>query len=221
MDDVQKHFNEIAKNYDKYKDNNKYYYDNLKILLSKIIPKDKVVLEIGCGTGELLAYLKPKRGFGIDISSHMIKLAKYKHKKYNNILFSNKKIKDLKGKKFNYIFMSDVIEHLENPIEIFKETSFIMSKDTKFVITMANPIWEPVLMLAERLNLKMPEGKHHRWKYKEISKGLENSGMVVEDHSYNLLMPINIPIITTILNRLFEPVFKRFCFIEYVVAKKI
>ena len=88
MSQVSDHFNDIAEEYDYFKKRNKFYYDNLKSLLKKIIPTNKIVLEIGCGTGDLLAYLKPKKGYGYDISGEMIKIAKSKYGSKKNLRFS-------------------------------------------------------------------------------------------------------------------------------------
>lgn len=220
MNDVQKHFDEIAGDYDKYKKKNKYYYDNLKKLLRILIPKQKTVLEVGCGTGDLLVHLKPKKGYGVDISSQMIKIAQKKHKKQRDIKFSTKRISQFKELKLDYIFMSDVIEHLEKPSVLFGDINSIMNSDTKFIITMANPIWEPVLMISEKLGLKMPEGKHYRWKYSDISKMLRNEGLKTVNHSYSLLVPVDIPLVTKSANNYLEPLLTRLCFIEYAVIKK-
>lgn len=216
---VENHFNQIASDYDYYKKKNSFYYKNLKKLLKELIPKGKNVLEVGCGTGDLLNCLRPKQGYGIDISLEMIKRAKVKHHK-SNISFSTKRVSDFKGKTFDYIFMCDVVEHLENPKEMFKDISNVMTKDTIFICTMANPIWEPVLMLAERLNLKMPEGEHYRWSYNELRDKLLPRGVRIFDHDFRLLMPKDIPFITSFINKNFENIFKKYAFIEYVQVCK-
>jgi phosphoenolpyruvate synthase/pyruvate phosphate dikinase len=84
---------------------------------------------------------------------------------------------------------------------------------------MANPVWEPVLMLAEKLGLKMPEGQHHRPKIKEYRLWIEETGMKITKHDYTLLVPVKIPLITNFANEYLEKYFKRFSFIEYFVAK--
>lgn len=221
---VEKHFDRVAKDYDYYKKKNSFYYDNLKKLLKGLIPSNKNVLEIGCGTGDLLNHLKPKYGYGFDISSEMISISKSKFLNSKNLTFSTKfpilKSSIVNLKSLDYIFMSDVIEHLDHPEETFKKVSKMMGKNTKFVITMANPIWEPFLMLAEKLKLKMPEGEHYRIKYKELRIMLEKTGMKIARHGYELLIPIKIPFITNFANKYLEKILKPLCFIEYLIIKK-
>lgn len=222
---VEKHFDKVAGDYDFYKKKNSFYYDNLKNLLKSLIPSNKNVLEIGCGTGDLLASLKAKMGVGYDISSEMIRLAKSKYKFNKNLKFTNN-FSDIVAHKSlfinhnSFVFMSDVIEHLDHPGETFKKVSKVMGKDTKFIITMANPIWEPFLMLAEKMKLKMPEGEHYRIKYKELRIMLEKAGMKIARHGYELLIPVKIPLITSFANKYLEKYFKKLAFIEYFVVTK-
>ena len=220
MSEVKKHFDKIAPSYDSYKKRYKYYYDNLKNLLTRLIPSNKVVLEVGCGNGHLLASLNTKLGYGIDISPQMIKIANSKYKEIKNLHFSTNNVLDFKKKEIDYIYLSDVIEHLENPEKMFLDIAKVMKKDTKLIITMVNPIWEPALIVWEKLGWKMPEGKHKRWKYFEIKNFLNKSGLKIELHDYYLLIPVKIPLITDLANRYLEKVFKKYAFIVYFVAKK-
>ncbi|KKQ91791.1 MAG: Methyltransferase type 12 [Microgenomates group bacterium GW2011_GWC1_39_7b] len=210
---VGAHFDKIANSYDLYKKNNQYYYDNLKILLASFIHSKSKVLEIGCGTGDLIASLKPEYGMGFDISNKMIAIAKRKHR---NIHFSTHWPKQ----KFDYIFMSDVVEHLEYPDETFRKISKLMNCKSIFICTMANPKLEPILMIAEKMKLKMPEGPHYRIKYKDLRSMIEDSGMEIREHNFKLLIPIKIPLITYFANKYLERFFRKYAFIEYFTATK-
>lgn len=221
MSEVKRHFDEIAPKYDSYKKRYKYYYDNLKKLLIKLILSGKRVLEVGCGTGELLYSLKPKLGYGIDISYEMIKIAKAKYAKSKNLRFSTNKVTAFKGKNLDYILLSDVIEHLEEPEKMISDISKIMINDSKLIITMANPIWEPVLMKWEKLGLKMPEGKHKRLSYIDIKNFIDKAGLKIEKHDRLLLIPVKIPLFTVLANRYLEKLFKKYAFIEYMIVTKL
>jgi hypothetical protein len=94
-----------------------------------------------------------------------------------------------------------------------------MGGKTVFICTMANPIWEPALMVAEKLGLKMPEGPHRRAGIKECRLWIKESGMKMLKHDYKLLIPIKIPVITNFANKYLEKYLKHLAFIEYFVAK--
>ncbi len=211
---IVKHFDNIAKDYGYYKQKNKFYYDNLKSLLCDLIPKNSNVLEFGCGTGDLISYLDTTSGMGYDPSVEMIKIAKSKHK---DIRF----VTELPQNKFDYVFMSDVIEHLDNPIKEFKNIKNILNKNGKLIITMANPLWEPFLMIGEKVGYKMPEGPHNRIRYKDIKSLTKSLGLEIIIHDYKLLMPVHIPLLTSLFNNYLEKYLKKFCFIEYFVIKKV
>jgi ubiquinone/menaquinone biosynthesis C-methylase UbiE len=212
----EKHFDRIAPNYDSGKRKYSYYYESLKTLLGSLIPAGKKVFEIGCGTGDLLISLRSNRGYGMDVSSEMIKIANAKNLKKPNVSFSTK----WPTEKFDAIFMSDVIEHLDNPKETFRKVRGLMDEKTTFVCTMANPIWEPLLMIWEKLGWKMVEGPHNRIKYSDLKIMVEETGMKITKHDHKLLMPVKIPILTNLANKYLEKCLKRWAFIEYFVAVK-
>lgn len=213
---VEKHFDEIAARYDFYTKNRKLHYSTIKKLLKSLIPAGKRVFEVGCGTGDLLAFLNPKYGYGFDISSGMVKVAKLKYGAARNLTFSASWPKG----DFEYIFMSDVVEHLENPSETFKRISRYMGPKSYFVNTMMNPMWIPVEAVYNFFGWKMPEGPHRRIGHKDIELLVNKSGMKIIRYDYKLLMPIKIPFITDFLNKYLEKYLKPLAFIEYFVAVK-
>ena len=224
---VEKHFNKVAGDYDYYKKKNSFYYDNLKKLLGSLIPPKMSVLEFGCGTGDLLASLNPKNGIGYDISSEMIAIAKKKYDNKKNLYFTDRyspitihQSSSTNHHSFDYLFMSDVIEHLNNPRKTFLELSKLMNKNTKLIITMANPIWEPFLMLAEKMKLKMPEGPHKRVAFDDLKLMINDLGLEIVKHDYKLLFPVKIPFITDFANKYLEKPLRRLCFIEYFIVTK-
>jgi len=217
---VQKHFDKVAKGYDSGKQKYSFYYENLKKLLGSIIPPNSKVCEIGCGTGDLLSSLKPKFGYGMDVSGEMIKRAKKKHKLKKNLKFSTI-WPSSNSKHFDYIFMSDVVEHLDDPQGTFQMISRLMDKNSIFVNTMANPIWEPILMFWESRGWKMKEGPHKRIRYIDIKILSKKVGLKIVKHDYKLLIPIKIPLITNFANNYLERFLKPLAFIEYFVAIKV
>ena len=219
VNNIQDHFDRIASSYDDYKRRNWYYYRRLKTLLQRFIPPGKRVLEVGCGTGEVLVCLAPSFGVGIDVSSNMIEIARKKHTG-KRMRFITADIVSFRAKKeFDYLCMADVVEHLSDPEKSFAAIRKCMGIKTLLVNVMANPLWEPILIITEKIGLKMPEGEHYRVNFAKIEKILESMGLEVVTHGYDTLCPIYIPLFAERINRYIAPYFARFNIFEYFVAK--
>lgn len=220
MVNATEHFDIIAKDYDYWKRKNWYYHESLKKLLREYIQPAKAILEIGCGTGEILVSLEPAVGVGIDTSQEMVKLAKYKYGNLPNVSFHNVLIEEFATEKvFDFIILVDVIEHLKNVSEVAKRIVNFVKPNTKVIISMANPYWEPILLFLEKIKLKMPEGEHKRISCRETVRIFSSSGLVLEKHDFRLLVPFFIPFIADFVNCWFRriPILKRFGLIEYMV----
>ena len=100
----------VAKERDKWIKKNSYFYKNDNAYMKFIISEGARVLELGCGTGQLLNALNPSYGVGVDLSANMIDVAK---KNYSNLNFIQGDLEDeifissLKGP-FDFIVLSDV-----------------------------------------------------------------------------------------------------------------
>jgi len=56
-----------------------YYHHRLNATYRSIIPAGSTILEVGCGRGDLLAFLEPSVGVGVDFSEGMIAAAQKAH----------------------------------------------------------------------------------------------------------------------------------------------
>ncbi len=76
---LQSYFEHIAPEIDQWHQRNRFYYRDLETLHQFLIPAGRTVLEVGCGTGKLLAALRPELGVGIDFAPKMIEIAKSRY----------------------------------------------------------------------------------------------------------------------------------------------
>jgi ubiquinone/menaquinone biosynthesis C-methylase UbiE len=224
-ENIKEHFEEVAPKYDWYKERAWYYYDWVKKISRMHIPlaQHKRVLELGCGTGDVLAYLNPKYGLGIDISENMITIAKQKHKGRKNLQFAVGAGETLNVKgRYDVILMPDVIEHLADVRKTFKRLEAIADEKTKIIVTMINPIWEPILMAGEKMGRKMPEGPHNRITFKELRHILAGLGLEVVCRSFYVFVPVHIPFVSNPFNAVFNrlPLVRRLGLIEVLEIKK-
>jgi ubiquinone/menaquinone biosynthesis C-methylase UbiE len=101
LQDCERFFDGYASIVDTWHQRNRGYHRAVSSLAQFNVPADASVLEIGCGTGNLLAALRPRRGLGIDVSSEMVRLAKKKHP---NLEFRHIAVEylDLNAEHFDY-----------------------------------------------------------------------------------------------------------------------
>ena len=78
-DIVKAYFDRIAPDLDRWNHRNRSYYRDLEVFHQFFVPPGAKVLEIGCGTGDLLARLKPGEGVGIDFSANVVAIAAAKN----------------------------------------------------------------------------------------------------------------------------------------------
>ena len=71
--------NALAPNQSKWRAKNQYFHSADETYLRFLVQEKQKVLEVGCGTGNLLAALKPRYGVGLDLSPEMIQIAAESH----------------------------------------------------------------------------------------------------------------------------------------------
>ncbi len=222
MSDVERHFDAIAPTYDSWKKRNWYYYQNLKAFFQRRIPAGKCVFDFGCGTGEVLAELKPRIGIGFDGSTEMIKHASAKFSKNTNLYFTDARSDSrFHDEPFDYIVCSDVIEHLEDVDGALRFMRQVASQKSIGIITMVTALWEPVLMVLEKLHMKMPEGPHHRISFRILQKKLQDAGFVIEERGTRLLVPTAAMPFANTINKYFYkiPLVRKLGLVGYVIVR--
>ena len=195
---ITKYFDYISQDYPKWHDKNKYYYDNIKGLVKNHVDPSCKILEIGCGTGEILNSCNPKQGVGIDISPEMIKIAKERHPEHTFICSS---IEDFQcDHTFDFIILTDVLVYVYDILEVFNAIHRISHPGTKIIVTTLNPWWEPIVFLTKKIKAHIPEGPHNFIEKAHISNIVKTMNFNVNCSGYLLLAPFNIPIISSIFN---------------------
>lgn len=217
---IKDYFNQMAPSRDKWRWKAKYYHQQMEKLFKFLIPANKKVLEIGCGTGDLLSAVKPSYGLGVDIAPGMISEAK---KKYKNLHFKVVDGQNLGlNEKFDYVILSDVIGNFEDAQKAFEELHKVSDEKTRIILTTYSFLWEPVLNLAEKLGLKMPQPPQNWLTVKDIENLLFLANFEVIKKGTLLLFPVNIPLLSSFINTYVArlPVVKNLCLIEYFVVRK-
>lgn len=226
---VRSYFDAIAPELDRWNRRNRYYYQDLDRLHQFLIPAGSRVLEIGCGTGNLLAAVRPKVGVGIDFSQPLIHLAK---SKYPNLQFycldaETLTIEDFLSDfeptdaQFDFIILSGVLGHLGDIQRVLQQLQAFCHSRTRVILTFHNFLWQPLLHLAEKMGQRRPQPPQSWLSMSDVLNLLQITGYLPIRSGRRFLMPKPLPLIAPICNRFLAhlPGINHLGLTNYIIAK--
>ncbi|HEX7515746.1 MAG TPA: glycosyltransferase [Chthoniobacterales bacterium] len=217
--DLVQYFDSLAATRDLWIKKNWYYHQQLARTLSFFIPADSSVLEIGSSTGVLLNSLKPGRGLGLDISPAMVEIAR---RKYPHLEFRVDDIEDLETEeKFDYVVLSDVMGFLRDVQCSFENLRRVCHGSTRILITHFSFLWEPILHAAESVGWKAKQPLLNWLTPVDVANLLELAEFEVIRMNSRLLLPIYLPLLSTLCNRFLVnlPLFKHLALLRVSIAR--
>ncbi len=212
-------FDALATRRDHDKARHWYYYGHLRAFVRFLVPPGKRVLEIGCGTGDLLHSVEPSFGVGVDLSGVMVGFAR---RKYPQLRFvQGDAHRPPLSDTFDYIILSDLVGDLEDVQEVFSRLRVLARPETRLIITYYNYLWEPVLKFAEWLGLKSSQNIQNWLPVEDLEGFLSLAGFATIRKGYRLLLPFYLPGVSWLFNKVFAhlPGLRRFCLTQYVIAR--
>lgn len=204
---------------------NSFFYEEDYRYMRFLIPEGVRVLELGCGTGRLLAELKPCKGVGVDFSRGMVEAARAR---YPNLELHVGDIEDIDfisslGGPFDVIVLSDTLGSLDDCQTAISNLHGLCSPDTRIVIAYYSKLWEPVLSLARLVNLKMPQEEQNVLSPADIANFLSLSDFEVVKREWRQLLPRKCLGLGILVNRYLAPfpLIRRACLRHYVVGRSL
>lgn len=202
--------------------NSFYYRDDRKYMQFLVRPGQRV-LELGCGTGELLAALQPSRGVGVDLSGEMIRVARDSYPRLEFLQGDIENPDVLSGVhgQFDVIILSDTIGYLDDCAQTIESLHRFCTPDTRLVIAYYGWFWEPILKLGEVLGLKMPSVEVN-WLSTEDTMGfLHLADFEPVRREWRQIVPRSLFGLGSLLNRFVGtlPVIRRLSLRNYLVAR--
>lgn len=202
---------------------NRFFYDEDVRMMRFLVPDGLRVLELGCGTGHLLAALRPSVGVGIDLSPRMVEEARAAHP---DLEFLEGDVEDPEviaglGATFDVIVLSDVLAHLADIQKTLAALHPVCGPHTRIVIAYHSHLWEPSLRLAELVGRRMP-GRELNWlQVADVESFLKLSGFEPLNHQRKQLLPVRLLGVGRLVNRLIAPLpgIRALSLRHYVVAR--
>ena len=202
---------------------NRYFYQDDYAYMRFLVKNGLRVLELGCGTGQLLNALQPTYGVGVDLSSKMVEVAKESYPDLHFVvgdLEDSELIDSLDGP-FDVIILSDTLGYLDDCEEAFTGLHALCTAQTRLVISYYSWHWEPILRLGEKLGLKMPSVETN-WLSTEDTMGfLYLAGFESVKREWRQLIPKSLFGLGTLVNRFIGtlPGIRRLSLRNYLVAR--
>ena len=220
LGEVEEFFDHYALSVEKWRRRNEGYHRAISSLCSFYIPASARVLEIGSGTGDLLAATQPLRGLGIDISPEMVRLATSKHPDLEFRCMAAEFL-DCGGEKFDYIILSDLVGFLYDIRLVFERLRSACHAQTRIIIHWYSLLWQPILALAERTGMKYPLPILNWTTKEDLANLLYLADFEVLRSRPHILLPKHVPLLTPFVNRFLTPLplIRQFALTNWVVAR--
>lgn len=183
-----------------------------------LIPSDSSVLEIGCGSGELLARVQAKRKVGIDLAPRQIEAARARVPEAH--FFSQAgELLEL-DETFDVIIISDTLNLAADVQRLFERLHTVSHSQTRLIVNFQNTLWRPLLSLSRQLGLKAPQPQNSWLASSDVFNLLRLAGWRPVSRHGRILVPFRAAGLGTFINRWFAPFLQWFCLTVFFVARR-
>jgi SAM-dependent methyltransferase len=219
---LQKYFDAIGRQR-KNRRGSAYYWQEISDYCAYFSHEDSSVLEVGCGSGDLLASIEGSKKTGIDFSEPFIDWAKDKHRDKNiEFLVMDANNMTLSGT-YDLIILSNLIGMVDDIERVFEQVRKVCHPNTKVIVQYYNSLWEPAIKFLELIGLKKKTPLQNWLNSRDINNLLYVSGFDVYRNTKRLIFPFYVPLLSTFLNRYLAkfPFFRFFSINLYSFAKPL
>lgn len=204
--------------------NEAYYADDLRYMRF-LVPENARILDIGCGTGRLLAALRPSHGVGIDLSPAMVERARTSYPGHTFLVGDAEDPAVIAGIDgvFDCIILSDTIGMFDDIEEALKGLHSLCGEGTRIVISYFSSAWEPVIAAATALGWRMPQPEVNLLSTTDYLNLLRLSDLEAIRMEKRQLLPVKMLGLGRLVNRFVAPlpVVRSLCLRTYLVARSM
>ncbi|MHC5114465.1 MAG: glycosyltransferase [Planctomycetota bacterium] len=198
---------------------NRFYHAEQARLIGLHVDDGQDILHVGCGLGDLLAALGPADGTGIDLSERVVDMARTRHPDLNFEALDPESFE--MGRTFDRVVVTSALADLNDIQASLECVRRVCRPDTRVVLCYYSALWGPLLRLATAVGLRRPTGAQNWLGPEDFENLLRLAGFDVVTQHAETLVPVRIPVVNFLANRLlakFWP-FKHLCLTRVVVAR--
>lgn len=204
-DEVRRFYEENHQGIERARRARKYFYGYLTRVLRSRIPPGQRILDIGCGSGHLLAALEPETGVGIDLAPSAVAEARDRYGSPSlRFLEGDATLPSVlarAGGPFDVILLVNVVTHLDDVQAAFESLLPLCHRRTRIFIYSYSRLWQPLLRVAELLRLKYRQPPEAWLPPEEIATMLSLADLEVVRRDSLIVFPPHVPLLSDALNR--------------------
>lgn len=215
----QQHWDKIAQKTTWYRKWSAAYQQRLTQIYRSLIRPGLRVLEIGCGAGDLLAALEPSVGVGVDFSAKMIELAQQRHPRLRFLQADPHNLR--LEEHFDIIVLSDCLNELWDVQSVLENLVASCTPETRLIFNCYNRLWELPLNIVRWLGLATPTLYQNWLTTSDTNNLLYLTGFEVIRNWAEVLLPINILVLSSFFNRYLARLwpFHQFALANFTLAR--
>lgn len=200
---LRSHFDWVAANDARARRAQRGFHAQLRGYFRHHIQPGESVLELGCGKGDLLAALAPRRGLGLDFSPAMIAAARERHAAAGNLEFRVAAAEDAlpEGETFDHIVLDYLTGYLTDIQQVLARLQGAAHARTRLHLTSLNTLWTWPLRWGQALGWVMPQPPSAWLAHTDLINLLELAGWEVVRWEHQQLFPWSAPGLDALCNR--------------------
>jgi len=198
----------------------RHYRARLAEIYRHVVGECGSILEIGCGSGELLNALNPAKGVGIDLAPKMIAQAQQCYPSFQFVC-ADAQTFELGDVTFDVIILSDVLNDLWDVQAVLTHLQRYCSRNTRILFNVFSHAWESPRHLAELLGLVTPTLTQNWLAPIDVHNLVDLSGYEQIRRWEEVLCPLPIPLLGRFCNRVLVkmPLFRAAALTNFYVMR--
>ena len=182
-----------------------------------LIPETASVLEIGCGSGELLASIKAAHKTGVDLSAAQLLRARALVPEGDFHLQIGECL-ELPGT-YDVVILSDTLNLAADVQRLLEQITRVATPETRLIVNYHNNVWRPIHRLAEWIGVRQKSPTSSWLSSGDVENLLHLSGWESIKRQSRILWPVPTPGIAPFLNRLVAPLLAPLGFSIFEIAR--
>src|SRR5260370_13539936 len=157
------------------------------------------ILELGCGTGDLLALLEPAAAIGLNVAEALTVLARRKHPELQFETVEVDQTKVAENFMPDYVVLNNMLDYVYDVWDLLENLRPAVTHQTLVVLTTTNPLCGPVLRLASRIGQRVPDSPRNFITNRDILSVLGVQWFDLVQEGLSLPLPPLLPLLAAVI----------------------